>query len=109
MEDRSAEDFKVFGTQPPPGWADDAPEEGEGPDGQFEVIPENWPAVRVFLACSTQWDRGASGQLVGLKWASVEIAMRRKGISEDEQDDCWERVTWMERIAVDEFMKRAKA
>ncbi len=65
--------------------------------------------MRVFLACSTQWDRGASGQMVGLKWASVEIAMRRKGIAEVEQDDCWERVTWMERIAVDEFAERAKA
>ena len=46
-------------------------------DGDYEVWPENWPAVQAFLACQTQWIVGGmDGTLIGLNYQSVEVVMR---------------------------------
>jgi hypothetical protein len=106
-DNHAAEDLKAFGvTEVPPGFGDDEDDEGEG--GAFEVLPCNWPAVRVFLACCGQWHISPSGLRTGIRFESIEVAMRRKGVPTDEQDDCWERVTWMERVAADEFTAQHK-
>lgn len=105
-ENKVADDLKVFGVEnPPEGWVEGGEE--DQPE-TFEVLPENWAAVLVFLACSTQWTRSSTDVPTGIPFGAVEIAMRRKGVAEGAQNDCWERVTWMERVAVDEFIKRAK-
>lgn len=36
----------------------------------FEVLPEAWPAVDMFLRVQTQW-RVSSGSLIGLDYAAV--------------------------------------
>lgn len=105
-ENKVAEDLKVFGVEnPPEGWAEGGEE--ELPE-RFEVLPENWPAVLVFLACGTQWSKSSTDVPTGVPFDAIEIAMRRRSVPVDAQNDCWERVTWMVRVAVDEFIKRAK-
>lgn len=42
----------------------------------FAVLPENWPALQVFLACSTQWRVSPAGRLIGLDYPAVESVMR---------------------------------
>lgn len=36
----------------------------------FEVWPENWPAVELFMRCQTQW-RTDNGQRVGLVYSEL--------------------------------------
>ncbi len=40
------------------------------------MLPENWDAVRVFIAAQTQWNHGPSGHLVGLPYPAVEAVAR---------------------------------
>ncbi|MBN8917736.1 MAG: DUF1799 domain-containing protein [Rhizobiales bacterium] len=46
----------------------------------IEVWEPNWPALRAFLACETQWRAVATmaGLVwIGLDYSAVEVAMRR--------------------------------
>jgi hypothetical protein len=58
--DDTAKDAAVLGIEPPPSKA----------AVNFEVEPDAWPAVRVFLKVQTQW-RTDSGTLIGLDYGAV--------------------------------------
>lgn len=65
----------------------------------IEVWSPNWPVMRVFLACETQWR--ASATMAGLIWlgldyAAVEIVMRRLGFD----DIAWADLQAMEAAAL---------
>ena len=48
----------------------------EKPDSDdFEVWPDNWPVVEMFLRCQTQWRTTASG-VCGLDYSAVEWLFR---------------------------------
>ena len=55
-----------MGIAMPPEWADPAQHEPE----HFEVWPENWPAVCLFVRCQTQW-RTDNGQRTGLIYSEL--------------------------------------
>jgi len=50
----------------PPEWTDPALLEPE----HFEVWPENWEAVRLFIRCQTQWRIGMNGR-AGLDYGAL--------------------------------------
>ena len=58
--DDTAKDAAVFGIEPPPSKAAE----------NYDVLPEAWPAVRVFLKVQTQW-RVDSGAVIGLDYGAV--------------------------------------
>lgn len=58
-----------LGITPPPEWFQ------REPPKPFQVWPENWPAVELFLRCQTQWRLGPYGR-VGLDYPAV-LAMAR--------------------------------
>ena len=58
--DDTAKDAAVFGIEPPPSKAAE----------NYEVLPDAWPAVRVFLKVQTQW-RADSGAVIGLDCGAV--------------------------------------
>jgi hypothetical protein len=58
--DETAKDAAVFGIEPPPSKA----------AVNYEVEPDAWAAVRVFLKVQTQW-RTDSGTLIGLDYSAV--------------------------------------
>lgn len=59
---------------------------GDGDDGNiFEVWPENWPALELFVACRRQWSYGAMGGVLGLRAEGVEVVMRMKRVPLKEQ------------------------
>jgi hypothetical protein len=58
--DDTAKDAAIFGIEPPPSKAAE----------NYEVLPEAWPAMRVFLKVQTQW-RADSGAVIGLDYGSV--------------------------------------
>jgi hypothetical protein len=45
-------------------------------DPDFEVEPENWPALVLFMRCQTQWNVGGMGHRIGLNYAGVEVVAR---------------------------------
>lgn len=51
----------------------------------FEVWPENWDALELFLRLQTQWKTGAMGGIFGLDYAGLEAVMRMLGIEQKEE------------------------
>lgn len=48
----------------------------------LEILPENWPALRLFVAVETQWRRaGMSGLATGLDYAVLPMAARALGVA----------------------------
>jgi hypothetical protein len=58
----------VLGIEPPPSKA----------AADYEVTPEAWPAVRMFLKVQTQW-RVDSGAIIGLDYSAVRWAFELYG------------------------------
>lgn len=77
-----------------PAAALDAAKEGD----EFEVYPENWEAVKLFLDCSTQWVIAGMGGMVGLNYQSVDFMMRLRGI--ENSAETFDKVQVMEREAL---------
>jgi hypothetical protein len=43
---------------------------------EFDVLPENWPTVMMWLRVQTQWRVAGLGGAIGLDYTAVEAAMR---------------------------------
>jgi len=70
------------------------------------VLSCNWPAVRLFLAASTQWRRaGMAGLPAGLDYPAVATTAAWLGIAIDE-DLLW-RLRVLEAAALDALIERA--
>lgn len=55
------------------------PDEAE----EFEVWPENWCSLNIFLACSSQWNINfGNRKIIGLRYVEVEAVMRMSGIGD---------------------------
>ena len=50
------------------------------PPEVVEVLTENWDAVRVFYALSSQWNHAGFGRPVGLNYQAIEPTARMMGI-----------------------------
>lgn len=71
MIDQSADDAAAFGLdlgQPP------SPE-------HFEVEPDVWDAIQMFLRCQTQWRTGPNG-VIGLDYLALDLLFRLYGASD---------------------------
>ena len=70
-------------------------------EGNFQVWPENWETLLVFLAVETQWRESegmAGGRLLGINYPALESAMRLMRIKD--KSEMFERVRMMEREAI---------
>ncbi|MCY1185552.1 hypothetical protein D9M68_1005080 [compost metagenome] len=65
----------------------------------FEVWPDNWAAVDVFIAMGTQWRAGANGP-TGLDYPSLESVFRLQGVRRLEREDIFAAVRIMEGEAL---------
>lgn len=73
----------------------------------FAVLPENWPAVKLFRAVSSQWRVAASGLPYGIDYAAMEACARSLSIGLSPA--LFEHIQIMENAAVQVFQeKRAK-
>lgn len=51
----------------------------------FEVMPENWAAMRIFIGCDTQWRRaGMAGVATGLDYGVLPVVAGALGLPLDE-------------------------
>ena len=103
-KDTVAEDMAAFGFKDfqPPDWMVEEDTHAE----QFGVLPENWEAVSVFLACATQWSVGHEGAYTGLRYESVRVVMRLHRVRD--AADVFGRVQRMESAALREFAAMRK-
>lgn len=77
-------------------------------DRPFEVWPENWKAVQLFLALSTQWRFvgistmvGARIVQTGLDYSAVESIMRLMDIKPRRRAALFKKLQIMEQAALD--------
>lgn len=63
----------------------------------FEIWPENWSAVEMFLRCQTQWRTTMAG-VCGLDYTSVEWLFRLYGVKD--QLAVLESLQVMEAVAI---------
>jgi len=71
----------------------------------FEVWPDNWPAVEMFLRCQTQWRTTMSG-VFGFDYSAVEWLFRLYEVKD--QAAVFEDLQVMEAAAVKILNKGAK-
>ena len=70
-----------------------------------QVMPENWPALRVFIAADTQWRRaGLTGVPTGLDYAAVPPIAGMLGIPAD--GDLLARLRILEAAALAAMLER---
>ena len=55
----------------------------------FEVMPDNWPAIQLYLSVYGQFRISATGHVVGFDFAAVDIDIRRSEVEVSAQT--WER------------------
>lgn len=73
------------------------------PDLHYNVWPENWTALTLFLCMVTQWRVavGMSGMVyLGFEYSVVESQMRRLRIPRAEWPEHWEALSQMELAAL---------
>lgn len=75
------------------------------PAATLAIFPENWQAVNLFAACTTQW-RTADNKLVGLDYAAVGEVMRIYRVAN--RAKLFESIRTMELAALKETQKRQK-
>lgn len=44
-------------------------------DADFLVDADNWDAVELFVRCSTQWQIGPMGGMLGLRYEGVKVVL----------------------------------
>lgn len=74
--------------------------EGEVPDNDCAVWPDNWPAVMVFKHMMTQWIMGFSGP-VGLRYEALPVVLRLLDLPRKEWSSLFPDVRLMESTALD--------
>lgn len=72
MIDKTADDAAVLGIV---GFEPDRPE-------HFEVEPDAWPALMMFIDCQTQWRSGANG-LIGLDYGVLAWLFRLRSVQDE--------------------------
>ena len=76
----------------------------EQPD-EYEVGPENWPAVQAFLCVQTQWSTGMGGP-TGLDYARMQAGLGMAGVHVTAE--LFEQLRLIESGALEGMAKKAK-
>lgn len=71
----------------------------------FEVLPENWDSVQLFIRCQTQWRTGMAG-LIGLDYGAVQWLLRLYEV--EDQRSVLEDLQIMEAAVLTLIAKRGK-
>ncbi|HNB42708.1 MAG TPA: DUF1799 domain-containing protein [Burkholderiaceae bacterium] len=76
---------------------------------EFHLWPEHVPVLELWGVVGTQWLYAGMGGATGLNYAGVEAAMRLHGVPRAERADRFAELRVMERAALAEWARRAKA
>ncbi|WIX35033.1 DUF1799 domain-containing protein [Salinicola sp. JS01] len=84
---------------------DESDDQDESSTDEFEVLPENWSALEIFLDCSTQWKHAPMGGLTGLEYPAVRTVMEFHAVPLAEMRERFKQVRLLERGALNEMNK----
>jgi hypothetical protein len=73
-----------------------------------EVWPENWAALELFSAISTQWRVGMGGA-TGLDYTALPVVMDMQDTAPEHRRERFDEIRVMERAALDVMAEKAKA
>jgi len=73
---------------------------------EFEIWPDNWLAVEVFISMGTQWRTGVSGA-TGLDYGVLRDVMALRRVPDDDQPELFDWLRLMEGEALGQ-MRDAK-
>lgn len=65
----------------------------------FEIWPENWKAVEVFMRLHTQWKYGAMGGVIGLDYSSLPFIFEMLEV--DNKKETFQSIQIMENAALE--------
>lgn len=85
---------------------DEAEADSPAPGGEVGVLPENWPAVRVFLALGTQWRMAPMGGACGMDYGPIPGVLVMMGLRRREWPSIFERLRVMEQAALEVIRAR---
>ena len=89
--------------------AEDGELEDPREEERFEVWPENWPVVALFLDCIGQW-RVAGGfagmRYIGLDYSAVEAVMRLREVARADRGELFAGLRVMEAAALKALNRR---
>ncbi|MDX1491274.1 MAG: DUF1799 domain-containing protein [Pseudohongiellaceae bacterium] len=75
-------------------------------ESHYEVLQENWPAVRLYLSCYGQFRVAGSGHILGFDFGAVEIDMRRSDIEIDAES--WQKFKLLQQFTITLLNERSK-
>ncbi len=78
--------------------------EGED-DAEYEVWPDNWPVLDVFLALNTQWQMSDAGA-VGLRYEVLPFVFDTYRVKKKDRADMLHDLKTCERTALDCWSKK---
>jgi hypothetical protein len=77
----------------------------EPEDAFYEVWPENWQAVVLFSAITTQWNVGMNGP-VGLRYESLPFVLELHGVAREEWPEVFVQIRACESEALKIFAEK---
>ncbi len=83
-------------------------EADEAPSDVFEVLPENWDALGLFLDCATQWRHAPMGGLTGLDYTAVRTVIEFHDVPANHRTERFQQSRLLERGALDAMREQAK-
>jgi len=71
------------------------------------VLPSNWPALQLFLAMATQWDRaGMTGARTGLKYHRIEAVLKGRPDIGQDYPQLFARLQVLEAVTLNELAQQ---
>lgn len=73
---------------------------------EFEIWPDNWQTVEVFISMGTQWRTGMVGP-TGLDYGVLSDVMRLRGVPKAERAEVFDWIRMMEGEALDQMREKS--
>ncbi|MDO0944660.1 DUF1799 domain-containing protein [Chromohalobacter israelensis] len=72
------------------------------------VLPENWDALELFLACQTQWRQAPMGGATGLDYTAVRAVMEMHQVAPGDQRERLCQIRRIEQGALQAMKERRR-
>lgn len=81
--------------------------ESQEEDQPYEVLPENWPALQLYLSVYGQFRVAASGHILGFDLNAVDIDIKRSGLEPSTED--WSKFKLLQQMTVTILNQRSQS
>jgi hypothetical protein len=82
-----------------------APKDDQPDTGPFEIDPENWDTVQLFVKLQTQWRLAPTGHRTGLDYTAIGPTAQYMGLTVT--PDVFDGLQFMEIVTINEIFRHA--